>query len=64
MNANELREKNIEQLGNVLLDLHREQFNLRMQKVTGQLNSAHKIKDVRRTIARVNMIIAEKRVKA
>jgi large subunit ribosomal protein L29 len=62
MNATELREKNIEQLGEALIELHKEQFNLKMQKVTGQLNSPHKIKEVRRTIARVNMVISEKRV--
>ncbi len=63
MNATELREKNVEQLGEVLVELHREQFNLKMQKITGQLNSHHKIKEIRRTIARINMIIAEKKVK-
>jgi large subunit ribosomal protein L29 len=64
MNATELREKNISQLSELLLDLHREQFNLRLQKLTGQLNSPHKIKEIRRTIARVNMIVSEKKVKA
>lgn len=39
MKANELREKSVEQLNEQLLGLLRDQFNLRMQKATGQLQS-------------------------
>jgi large subunit ribosomal protein L29 len=39
------------------LDLHKEQFSLRMQKATGQLAKTHDIRLVRREIARVNMLL-------
>lgn len=41
MKANELREKSVEQLNEQLLELLRDQFNLRMQKATGQIGRAH-----------------------
>ena len=60
MNATELREKNINELNSEKLELLREQFNLRMQKGTGQLTQSHLLKDVRRNIARINTVINEK----
>ena len=53
MKATELREKSVEDLNAELLSLLREQFNLRMQKGTGQLNQTHLLNQVRRDIARV-----------
>ena len=61
MNATDLREKNIEELNSEKLELLREQFNLRMQKGTGQLTQSHLLKDVRRNIARINTVINEKK---
>jgi len=61
MKAKELREKNIEELNGELLGLLREQFNLRMQKANDQLNRHTQLKSVRREIARVKTIQAEKR---
>ena len=61
MNATELREKNINELNSEKLELLREQFNLRMQKGTGQLTRSHLLKDVRRNIARINTVINEKK---
>ncbi len=61
MKAKELREKTIPELREELAELLREQFNLRMQKGTGQLSQAHKLKMVRRDIARVYTIINEKK---
>ncbi|MBL1260189.1 MAG: 50S ribosomal protein L29 [Thiotrichaceae bacterium] len=61
MNATELREKNINELNSEKLELLREQFNLRMQKGTGQLTQSHLLKDVRRNIARINTVINEKK---
>lgn len=61
MNATELREKNIDELNSEKLELLREQFNLRMQKGTGQLTQSHLLKDVRRNIARINTVINEKK---
>ena len=60
MNASELREKNNEELNTILDDLSREQFNLRMQKGTGQLSRPDQMKKVRRDIARVQTVINEK----
>ena len=48
MNASELREKSVEELKEQLLELRREQFNLRMQKASGQLEKTHTIRQVRR----------------
>lgn len=60
MKANELREKSVEELNAELLNLLREQFNLRMQHATGQLTQTHQLKLVRRNIARVKTIITSK----
>ncbi len=60
MKANELKEKTVEQLQEELLGLRREQFNLRMQAATGQLNQTHMLKQVRRDIARVKTIMNDK----
>ncbi len=59
MNAVELRQKKPEELDTLMLELLREQFNLRMQKGTGQLSKPSEMKRVRRTIARVKTVIAE-----
>lgn len=60
MKANELREKTVEQLNEQLLGLLRDQFNLRMQKATGQLNQSHLLRQVRRDIARVKTVLNQK----
>ena len=53
MKASELKNKNNEELNKMLLELRREQFNLRMQKGTGQLSKPSEVKRVRRDIARI-----------
>ncbi len=60
MNANELRQKSVEELNTLLLEKTREQFNLRMQKGTGQLAKPDQVKKVRRDIARIHTIIHER----
>lgn len=60
MKAQELREKSVEELNEELLGLLREQFNLRMQTSTGQLQQTHNLKTVRRNIARVKTVLNEK----
>ncbi|RCU43256.1 MULTISPECIES: 50S ribosomal protein L29 [Corallincola] len=60
MNASELREKSVEELNAEMLNLLREQFNLRMQKSTGQLSQTHLLKNVRRDIARVKTVLKQK----
>ena len=64
MKANELRDKSVEELQAQLQDLYKDQFNNRMQSVTGQLGQVHLLKAVRRDIARVKTIIAEKQKQA
>ncbi|EWH09313.1 50S ribosomal protein L29 [Catenovulum agarivorans DS-2] len=60
MNANELKDKSVEELKAELLELLREQFNLRMQLSTGQLSQTHLLKQVRRNIARVKTVLNSK----
>jgi large subunit ribosomal protein L29 len=60
MKAAELRNKSVEDLNKELMELLREQFNLRMQKGTGQLARPHQMKLVRRSIARVKTLLREK----
>jgi large subunit ribosomal protein L29 len=61
MELKELRQKSAADLQAHLLDLHREQFSLRMQKATGQLAKTHDINRVRREIARVNTLLTAKK---
>ncbi|NRA18139.1 50S ribosomal protein L29 ['Osedax' symbiont bacterium Rs2_46_30_T18] len=60
MKANELREKNPEELQQQLLDLLKDQFNLRMQKSSGQLTQTHLLGQVRHDIARVRTVLNQK----
>ena len=60
MNARELRAKSDDDLRKELLDLHREAFNLRMQRGIGQLPRPSQFKAVRRSIARVKTILSER----
>lgn len=59
MKATELRNKSKDELTADLLALAREQFNLRMQKGTGQLVKSSQVKQVRRDIARINTVLTE-----
>ena len=59
MKASELREKSKAELEAELVELRREQFNLRMQGATGQLPTNHEFGRVRRDIARVKTVIGE-----
>ncbi len=61
MKASEMREKSVSELKEELHGLLREQFNYRMQKASGQLSQSHKMKEVRRNIARVNTVLNEKK---
>lgn len=60
MKATELREKSVGDLNVELLALTREQFNFRMQQGTGQLSQPHRMKAVRRDIARIKTVLNEK----
>ena len=60
MKSEELRTKTQDQLADDLAALKKEQFNLRFQKATGQLEKTARVKQVRRDIARIKTIAAEK----
>ena len=53
MKAEDIRTKTQDQLTDELADLKKEQFNLRFQKATGQLESTARVRQVRRDIARI-----------
>ncbi|MEO6696535.1 MAG: 50S ribosomal protein L29 [Gammaproteobacteria bacterium] len=55
----DIKQKNAEELNKELLELRREQFNLRMQKGTGQLTKPHQLKDVRHQIARIKTLLTQ-----
>lgn len=60
MNAQELRNKSTKELQDELLNLRKEQFNLRMQKATGQLARPAEVAKVRKNIARLKTVLNEK----
>ena len=60
MNANELRDQTIEELQAKEIELADQLFALRLNKVTGQLESPAKIQTVRRNLARVLTVLNEK----
>jgi len=60
MKPNELRRQSTQELEKQLHELLKEQFTLRMQKGSGQLSRPSQFKVVRRSIARVKTLIAEK----
>ena len=60
MKSNVLREKSVEELNAALGDELKQQFKLRMQHSTGQLNESHLVKDVRRNIARIKTVLNQK----
>ena len=59
MSAADLRKKSVDELNDELVALRREQFNLRMQKATGELMQNHQHKRVKRDIARIKTILNE-----
>ncbi len=59
MNATDMRSKSAVELRKELTSLMREEFNLRMQKVTGQLARPHQFKRIRRDIARIKTVMNE-----
>ena len=61
MNATELRDKTPAELQEALLELRKEQFNLRMQKGTGQLSRPSEMNRVRKSIARIKTVLNEKK---
>ena len=64
MKAKEIRELSAEELNQKLASLKEELFNLRFQHATGQLENPTRIKDVKKTIARIKTIQRENEMKA
>lgn len=64
MTPSEVREKTIEELRALESDLKEELFRLQMQSGTGQLEKTHRLKEVKKDIARVLTILKEKTRKA
>ncbi|MGB3919440.1 50S ribosomal protein L29 [Thiothrix litoralis] len=62
MNAAELKQKSATELKSELMENLKEQFKLRMQKAAGQLSRPSEVKRVRRQIARIKTVLAQKQV--
>jgi large subunit ribosomal protein L29 len=60
----EIRAKTDDQLKDQLGDLRKEQFNLRFQKASGQLENVARVRVVRRDIARIETVLGERRRKS
>ena len=61
MELKELRKQSAQNLNDQLVELRREQFNLRMQKGSGQLSQPHQLGRVRREIAQVKTLLGAKK---
>jgi len=64
MKADDARAMSPDQLSDELMKLKKEQFNLRFQRATGQLENTGRVREVRRDIARIKTIAGQKRVAA
>jgi large subunit ribosomal protein L29 len=60
MNIDDVRRLTPDQLTDQLLSLKKEQFNLRFQAATGQLEKTHRVEEVRRDIARLKTVLRSK----
>ncbi|ACT47263.1 MULTISPECIES: 50S ribosomal protein L29 [Methylotenera] len=60
MKATDLRAKSVDELNAELIELRRAQFSLRMQLATQQLNKVDQLGKVRKDVARVKTVLAEK----
>jgi large subunit ribosomal protein L29 len=61
MKIGDVRTMTNDQLGDELLKLKKEQFNLRFQRATGQLENTSRVRQVRRDIARIQTVSRQKR---
>jgi large subunit ribosomal protein L29 len=61
MKAQEIRAMTTDQLEDQLVKLKKEQFNLRFQRASGQLENTSRVREVRRDIARIKTVRAQKR---
>lgn len=63
MKVSQIRDKTLDELDDELIKLKKEQFNLRFQRATGQLENTVRVRQLRRAVARVLTIAQEKRAK-
>jgi large subunit ribosomal protein L29 len=64
MKIDEVRGMTPDQLAEQLVSLKKEQFNLRFQKATGQIEKTHRVDEVRKDIARIKTILRSKQAQA
>lgn len=64
MKFEEVRGLTPDQLSETLINLKKEQFNLRFQKATGQIEKTHRVDQVRKDIARIKTILRAKQAQA
>ncbi len=64
MKAEDLRQKTDDELNDQLLDLKKEQFNLRFQAASGQLENTARVREVRRDIARIKTLLGGRQAAA
>ena len=64
MKIDEVRKMTPDQLQDQLLSLKKEQFNLRFQKATGQIEKTHRVGEVRKDIARIRTVLRAKQAQA
>ena len=60
MKAKDVKAKTTDELNAELAQLTKEVFNLRFQKASGQLENTARVRDVRRTIARIKTVLGER----
>jgi large subunit ribosomal protein L29 len=61
MKAADIKAMTVDQIDDEVLKLKKEQFNLRFQRATGQLENTARVREVRRNIARLKTIAQQKR---
>lgn len=64
MKIDDIRGMTPDQLGESLLNLKKEQFNLRFQAATGQVEKTHRVDEVRKDIARIKTVLRAKQTAA
>ena len=64
MKIDEVRGLTPDQLAEQLVSLKKEQFNLRFQKATGQIEKTHRVNEVRKNIARIKTVLRAKQAQA
>ena len=64
MKIDEVRGMTPDQLNDALVNLKKEQFNLRFQKATGQVEKTHRVDEVRKDIARIKTVLRAKQAQA